>query len=57
MGMQGWKNGGGVETWKQRKKEDNGMNDGDDRKEWCGQLSLSDPGDPENRKVSPLWPL
>lgn len=52
-GMEEW----GLGTWKQRKKEDNGMNDGDDRKKWCGQLSLSDPGDPENRKVSPLWPL
>lgn len=33
------------------------MNGGDDRKEWCRQLSLSDPRDPENGKVSPLWPL
>lgn len=41
---------GWVGMWKQRKKEDNGMNDGDDRKEWCGQLSLSDPGRPREWK-------
>lgn len=49
--MQGWKSGGGWGgMWKQREKEDNGMNNGGDRREWCGQLSLSDPGRPRERK-------
>lgn len=30
-------------TWKQRKKEDNGMNGGGDRKGRCGQYPHSDP--------------
>lgn len=47
--MQGWKSGGRG-TWKQRKKEDNGMNSGGDRKGWYGQLFLSHPGRPREQK-------
>lgn len=37
--------------WKQRKKEDNGMNGGGDGKGWCGQI----PTLPGDKKVSPAW--
>lgn len=43
-----------MEEWEgvrgNRERKDNGMNSGDDRKEWCRQLSLSDPERPRERK-------
>lgn len=52
--MQGWKSEG---TWKQRKKEDNGMNGGGDGKggvDISPTQTLEAPGD---QKVSPARPF
>lgn len=43
--------------WEQRKKEDNGMNSGGDGENGADSSPSQTLGDPENGKVSPVWPL